>query len=153
MWIWRLSSPMNFVSDQCREPCCGSVWVTRLGITRSTIARTNPVGISPEARASVAADKAPQWSCPRTTTRGAPRMSTPYSIEPITVVSTTCPAVRTTNISPRPRSKMISAATRESEHRSEEHTSELQSRGHLVCRLLLEKKKDSRDDGRQPGAL
>src|SRR5690625_7112886 len=31
-----------------------------------------------------------------------------------------------------PRSKMA---------RSEEHTSELQSRGHLVCRLLLEKKK------------
>src|SRR5690625_7002943 len=26
------------------------------------------------------------------------------------------------------------------EHRSEEHTSELQSRCHLVCRLLLEKK-------------
>src|SRR5690625_5332749 len=38
------------------------------------------------------------------------------------------------------------AAWRESEgldysKRSEEHTSELQSRGHLVCRLLLEKKK------------
>src|SRR5437870_3455413 len=29
----------------------------------------------------------------------------------------------------------------EREPRSEEHTSELQSRGHLVCRLLLEKKK------------
>src|SRR5439155_24380606 len=28
--------------------------------------------------------------------------------------------------------------------RSEEHTSELQSRGHLVCRLLLEKKKMKR---------
>src|SRR5439155_8804588 len=28
------------------------------------------------------------------------------------------------------------------EARSEEHTSELQSRGHLVCRLLLEKKND-----------
>src|SRR3989442_8994280 len=28
-------------------------------------------------------------------------------------------------------------------HRSEEHTSELQSRPHLVCRLLLEKKKTS----------
>src|SRR5690625_852784 len=27
------------------------------------------------------------------------------------------------------------------DQRSEEHTSELQSRGHLVCRLLLEKKK------------
>src|SRR2546422_6354309 len=30
------------------------------------------------------------------------------------------------------------------EDRSEEHTSELQSRLHLVCRLLLEKKKKSR---------
>src|SRR5690625_6928129 len=29
--------------------------------------------------------------------------------------------------------------------RSEEHTSELQSRGHLVCRLLLEKKKIHRN--------
>src|SRR5690625_6696544 len=29
--------------------------------------------------------------------------------------------------------------------RSEEHTSELQSRGHLVCRLLLEKKKKHKD--------
>src|SRR5207253_5892891 len=31
------------------------------------------------------------------------------------------------------------------EVRSEEHTSELQSRGHLVCRLLLEKKKKNQD--------
>src|SRR5690625_5992199 len=33
-------------------------------------------------------------------------------------------------------------------YRSEEHTSELQSRGHLVCRLLLEKKKsyETKDD-------
>src|SRR5690625_5657669 len=30
--------------------------------------------------------------------------------------------------------------------RSEEHTSELQSRGHLVCRLLLEKKKNDKDE-------
>src|SRR5437870_8229378 len=30
------------------------------------------------------------------------------------------------------------------ERRSEEHTSELQSRGHLVCRLLLEKKQRRR---------
>src|SRR5690625_6948445 len=29
--------------------------------------------------------------------------------------------------------------------RSEEHTSELQSRGHLVCRLLLEKKKRNKE--------
>src|SRR5690625_7022761 len=31
------------------------------------------------------------------------------------------------------------------ETRSEEHTSELQSRGHLVCRLLLEKKKKRKE--------
>src|SRR2546429_6261269 len=35
---------------------------------------------------------------------------------------------------------------------SEEHTSELQSRLHLVCRLLLEKKKQPTDD-RQYSAL
>src|SRR5437660_5553815 len=32
------------------------------------------------------------------------------------------------------------------EERSEEHTSELQSRGHLVCRLLLEKKKKNHNN-------
>src|SRR5437870_9257786 len=41
------------------------------------------------------------------------------------------PTVTSTSIRP-PRSRTS---------RSEEHTSELQSRGHLVCRLLLEKKK------------
>src|SRR5690554_7348593 len=34
-----------------------------------------------------------------------------------------------------------SACSRSAKARSEEHTSELQSRPHLVCRLLLEKKK------------
>src|SRR5437660_8227035 len=34
------------------------------------------------------------------------------------------------------------AILRRASDRSEEHTSELQSRGHLVCRLLLEKKKN-----------
>src|SRR3989442_597588 len=38
---------------------------------------------------------------------------------------------------PTPRKNSTDAST----HRSEEHTSELQSRPHLVCRLLLEKKK------------
>src|SRR5690625_7049373 len=36
---------------------------------------------------------------------------------------------------------VIAAVPRGGGGRSEEHTSELQSRGHLVCRLLLEKKK------------
>src|SRR5438045_8648003 len=35
----------------------------------------------------------------------------------------------------------------EGERRSEEHTSELQSLRHLVCRLLLEKKKDEQGTG------
>src|SRR5436305_8329268 len=35
------------------------------------------------------------------------------------------------------------------EARSEEHTSELQSRPHLVCRLLLEKKKRKTDAGQE----
>src|SRR5258707_553028 len=43
------------------------------------------------------------------------------------------------------------AALEEKVHRSEEHTSELQSRQYLVCRLLLEKKdqQDRRADARQ----
>src|SRR2546429_3858691 len=38
--------------------------------------------------------------------------------------------------------QFTSRALREPATRSEEHTSELQSRLHLVCRLLLEKKKN-----------
>src|SRR5437870_6325058 len=40
----------------------------------------------------------------------------------------------------RGRSFKVSAVPPAAMMRSEEHTSELQSRGHLVCRLLLEKK-------------
>src|SRR5215510_16143398 len=36
-------------------------------------------------------------------------------------------------------------ASPSSRERSEEHTSELQSRGHLVCRLLLEKQKKKKN--------
>src|SRR5687768_17749424 len=43
---------------------------------------------------------------------------------------------------PAPQSSAVaSSAQRRAPQRSEEHTSELQSRLHLVCRLLLEKKK------------
>src|SRR5258708_30125335 len=37
--------------------------------------------------------------------------------------------------------------------RSEEHTSELQSPDHLVCRLLLEKKKKETAVNREPGEI
>src|SRR5256884_4306480 len=40
----------------------------------------------------------------------------------------------------------VTALTQESLDRSEEHTSELQSRLHLVCRLLLDKKKHTLTD-------
>src|SRR5690625_5992054 len=45
---------------------------------------------------------------------------------------------------PLPQRATCSAAQAKKPARSEEHTSELQSRSHLVCRLLLEKKKRSR---------
>src|SRR5690625_5983697 len=38
-------------------------------------------------------------------------------------------------------SAITALTSQNTQGRSEEHTSELQSRGHLVCRLLLEKKK------------
>src|SRR2546422_6401831 len=51
-------------------------------------------------------------------------------------------------ISPRRANRRVFTALRalppEQYFRSEEHTSELQSRLHLVCRLLLEKKKKTR---------
>src|SRR5947209_10663924 len=43
------------------------------------------------------------------------------------------------------RRDQVAAAHRHGVKRSEEHTSELQSRQYLVCRLLLEKKKTNAD--------
>src|SRR5437870_9459866 len=48
-----------------------------------------------------------------------------------------------------PRPGAIETTTPRAWSRSEEHTSELQSRGHLVCRLLLEKKKKNKRLGVQ----
>src|SRR5690554_7653675 len=63
-------------------------------------------------------------------------------------ISGFCPSSSShSNILPHPtrwRRFMLRRATswlRQRGQRSEEHTSELQSRPHLVCRLLLEKKK------------
>src|SRR2546429_5492665 len=42
----------------------------------------------------------------------------------------------------------LQSALNQDPPRSEEHTSELQSRLHLVCRLLLEKKKNKRTPAR-----
>src|SRR5690625_6553399 len=53
------------------------------------------------------------------------------------VVTVTTPSIWS---SPSSTSISVIASTSSRTTRSEEHTSELQSRGHLVCRLLLEKK-------------
>src|SRR5699024_11354342 len=44
--------------------------------------------------------------------------------------------------------RMMASQSRREMTRSEEHTSELQSRFDLVCRLLLEKKKERNNTGR-----
>src|SRR2546429_3722233 len=46
-------------------------------------------------------------------------------------------------LKPRRRRRLLELSE-VANHRSEEHTSELQSRLHLVCRLLLEKKKNNK---------
>src|SRR2546422_1891695 len=63
-----------------------------------------------------------------------------------------CPA--STSMGRRLRRPMpaIPAAFSREEWRSEEHTSELQSRLHLVCRLLLEQKKNIFTNSRQVGS-
>src|SRR2546422_1498777 len=61
-----------------------------------------------------------------------------------------------TGTSTNPRAKTPgSRRSRSRTPRSEEHTSELQSRLHLVCRLLLEKKKNTPGQPRvrQPGKV
>src|SRR3989442_11914430 len=47
-------------------------------------------------------------------------------------------------LAPLPTKPVTPGVLRTTSPRSEEHTSELQSRPHLVCRLLLEKKKKNR---------
>src|SRR2546429_6186509 len=49
--------------------------------------------------------------------------------------------------------RRATAPTRPRSRRSEEHTSELQSRLHLVCRLLLEKKKTQEIDQQDVATL
>src|SRR5690625_5825335 len=49
---------------------------------------------------------------------------------------------------PLPEKIQMNTMPESTGERSEEHTSELQSRGHLVCRLLLEKKNTNDSDVR-----
>ena len=85
------------------------------GVMCSTRSRTKPLGMLPDSLTLMALVTAPQELCPRITINGTLRTSTANSSEPRLAGSRTWPAVRTTNMSPNPTSKMISAASRESE--------------------------------------
>src|SRR5258708_26336317 len=81
--------------------------------------------------------------------RPPPRTSLPPCVGSTPWASTFCspsPAPRPASAAP---SWTGSGAARQ-KVRSEEHTSELQSPDHLVCRLLLEKKKHDRDEDGTP---
>src|SRR5690625_6705457 len=62
---------------------------------------------------------------------------------PISVPMTSCSEVSSRCASLARRAISDRPSGIRGQPRSEEHTSELQSRGHLVCRLLLEKKRKS----------
>src|SRR5690606_41364060 len=68
-------------------------------------------------------------SCPFGTSLSLAPVASPFSTAPV-----------------EPGSAAPSSGTCSSAARSEEHTSELQSRENLVCRLLLEKKKSAHRD-------
>src|SRR5439155_27138175 len=70
---------------------------------------------------------------PGTTTRGA--------CVPAALPENGSSAMLRARLMATPSQRWCLAQTPVIRRRSEEHTSELQSRGHLVCRLLLEKKK------------
>src|SRR5258708_25601133 len=67
--------------------------------------------------------------------RSLPRSST--SSSPVVI----CPCPSAAKLPTRATNAPVFRSTPLIENRSEEHTSELQSPDHLVCRLLLEKKK------------
>src|SRR5690625_5446225 len=82
----------------------------------------------------------------------ASHTTTAEEVSPITVNVTASTPIAANRLVPGVSRVAIRSATSEpstaptavpvitAPNRSEEHTSELQSRGHLVCRLLLEKK-------------
>src|SRR2546430_11437678 len=67
--------------------------------------------------------------------------STPASTPPAANAATVTPGV--TNSGDQPGQGDTKSLRRPQCRRSEEHTSELQSQSNLVCRLLLEKKKQN----------
>src|SRR2546421_8160512 len=86
--------------------------------------------------------KTPEWS---DSTRTIMRSESTWSTMPSRLQSTTAPESRAVTRSMPVPTKGASPRISGTAWRSEEHTSELQSRSDLVCRLLLEKKKKKKN--------
>src|SRR3712207_7886021 len=82
----------------------------------------------------------------RSVKRGVTAGPDPWKGNTLEWFTTSPPPVNNFDVVPRVRSVEPMKDIRR-EVRSEEHTSELQSRQYLVCRLLLEKKKHNRVSG------
>src|SRR5205814_5789027 len=95
-------------------------------------ARTGTSALTPISGASAAARITPVPKPPRPPITAAPRPSAPTAARV---------GASSSNLAARYRARPAVAVDRHVRERSEEHTSELQSLRHLVCRLLLEKKK------------
>src|SRR5215510_7851337 len=133
------------VATQCNmKRCCGVMWRLR---------RRQAVLSSNGSKQSTARDRARrtgegtdgenhpaerQWQV------GEDRCRRSRHAAPVCVARQSRPPRPALRLRPRPVRRLHGACRRHGRAvvpRSEEHTSELQSRGHLVCRLLLEKKK------------
>src|SRR5690625_6318656 len=78
----------------------------------------------------------PSCTTPTTSPFESPKANTPAGLSMARAASASSrPTI------PKAIIDVVTCGITRSMQRSEEHTSELQSRGHLVCRLLLEKKK------------
>src|SRR3712207_9001159 len=78
---------------------------------------------------------------PKDSVNPTPTASAPAASGPITgMISTTPAKIPSRSQNGRPMAQNVIESTVATRTRSEEHTSELQSRQYLVCRLLLEKK-------------
>src|SRR5690625_5860519 len=86
---------------------------------------------------------------PVTVSPGLPGFITMFLLAAVVVLLVLDMTRRVRRVQATERVEQRMAAEREG--RSEEHTSELQSRGHLVCRLLLEKKKKGSKTKRSRG--
>src|SRR5256884_5582968 len=101
--------------------------------------RMRPLCAARKAAAPRAEPSSPAAGCTKTSSNVPDRNSFPFAVQ----LRATPPATAR-----RPSPVLFPKCLQKCCMRSEEHTSELQSRLHLVCRLLLEKKEINQDAAR-----